>query len=87
MRCDKCGFKKDLGKGARMLFTCPQCGEEAGAKFDIYEVPVDNEDIALLKKIKSFLETIPSKSISLEELEQGSNNSGRDPKKPTNYWL
>lgn len=83
MKC-KCGFKKDFGKGQPLLLTCPQCGEEAGAGFDIYEVPVD-DDIALLKKIKTYLESLPNKSVSLEELEQqvGGDN------KPTNYlpWI
>jgi ribosomal protein L37AE/L43A len=44
MKCSKCGFKKDLGKGAKMLWSCPKCGAEAGAGFDVYEVPVEEKD-------------------------------------------
>ncbi|CAG8597043.1 27849_t:CDS:2, partial [Gigaspora margarita] len=58
---------KGTGK-TKSQMRCDKC-KAGGNKFDIYEVPVE-DDIALFKKIKTYLESLPSKSVSLEELEQ-----------------
>lgn len=86
MRCKKCGLKKDTDL-LNAPWKCPQCGEKGGDKYDVHEVPA--EDITQLQKIKSFLETLPNKSISLKELEQQIQSGGEDNKKSTNYlpWI
>ncbi len=44
MKCGKCDYKKDWTEADGIPLKCPKCGEEAGGKFDIYEVPITEKD-------------------------------------------
>ena len=44
MKCSACNYKKDWTEADGIPLKCPKCGQEAGTKFDIYEVSINEKD-------------------------------------------